>query len=137
MYAYEDVNLNNCYLAEFLFKIVFCKIIFVIDIIIAIRKAIPKLWISKLSPISLSVISNVMALITNKNIPNVNMVIGKVKIINIGRTNTFKIDSIKLAVSAAPKLDTSKLWKNPAIATKSIALMNMLINHLIKNKTSF
>lgn len=47
-------------------------------------------------------INIIMALITNKNNPNVIMVIGKVKTIKIGFTNKFKIDNTiatKIAVT--------------------------------------
>lgn len=75
------------------------------DIMMAINKAIPNPDISNELPISSSVSNNVIALITNKNIPSVKTVTGKVKIIKIGLTNIFKTESKKLAPKAAPKLD--------------------------------
>lgn len=76
------------------------------DIMTAISKAVPKLEISKEVPIILSVIVNVMALITNRNNPSVTKVTGNVKIIKIGLTRIFNIERIALAPTAAPKLDT-------------------------------
>lgn len=76
---------------------------FAIAMITATSKAVPKLAISKELPIMLSVICNVIALITNKNNPRVTNVTGSVRIINMGRTSIFNIDRIKLAPIAAPK----------------------------------
>ena len=72
-----------------------------IAIITATRRAIPKPVISKAGPMMASVSSSVIALITNKNNPNVMIVAGKVKRIRIGRTKTFKIDNNILAWNAA------------------------------------
>lgn len=76
------------------------------DITIAIRSAVPKLAISKEDPIILSVSTNVIALMTNRKRPKENIVTGSVKIMRMGLTKIFKIDSITLAATAAPKLDT-------------------------------
>lgn len=71
--------------------------------IIAIKIAMLKLFISNELPIILSVNVRVNALMTNKNNPKESTVIGSVKITRRGRTNMFNIDKIKLAVSAAKK----------------------------------
>lgn len=73
---------------------------------IATKRAVPKPAISKSSPIILSVISNVTALITNRKVPSVTTVTGNVKIIKIGRTRIFNMERIALAPMAAPKPDT-------------------------------
>ena len=97
----------------------------------AINNASPKLEISNKSPIILSVIINVSALITNKNNPNEMIVIGKVKIIKIGRTRIFNMDRTKLAPSAAPKPSTSKPGKYPANDKNNTALMTIPKSHFI------
>lgn len=110
---------------------------FAMDMMIATSSAVPKLAISKESPIILSVICNVMALMTNKNNPSVTNVTGSVRMIKIGRTSTFNIDRIKLAPIAAPKLDTKKdSSKKPAMATNKIAFINIPTSHLMKADTS-
>lgn len=75
------------------------------DMMTEMKRAIPNPDSSKASPIKLSVSNRVMALITNRKKPNVKIVNGKVKMISNGRTNTFKMDKIKLPVMAAPKPD--------------------------------
>lgn len=79
---------------------------FAIDIKITTNNAIPNPEISNELPIILSVNNNVIAFITNKNKPNDKIVIGSVNRINNGRTKIFRIDSIKLAITAVPKLET-------------------------------
>ena len=74
--------------------------------IIVVRSAIPNPSISNELLIRLSVSIRVMALITKRNKPKVSKVTGRVKMIRIGRTSTFKIESRKLAPNAAPKLET-------------------------------
>ena len=70
--------------------------------------AVPKPSKSNESPIILSVINNVNVFMTNREkIPSVRIVIGNVKIIKIGRTRIFRMDKIKLAMIAEPKLETS------------------------------
>ena len=50
--------------------------------------------------INLSANNIINALITNRNNPSVRMVIGRVRIINIGFTNKFKIDSTTATITA-------------------------------------
>jgi hypothetical protein len=70
---------------------------------------------------------------TNRKIPSVRIVIGNVKIIKIGRTRIFRMDKIKLAMIAEPKLETSNPSKYPAIATNKRALIKIPINHFELN----
>ena len=76
-----------------------------IDIITDTRIAVPNPAISKESPINPSVIISVTALMTNRNNPSVKTVTGRVKIIMIGFTRMFRIESMKLAPTAAPNPD--------------------------------
>ena len=50
----------------------------------------------------------IKALITNKNKPKVKMVIGKVKIINIGFTKTFKMAKTKATINGVVKESSSE-----------------------------
>ncbi|MNU02231.1 hypothetical protein D3C72_2458740 [compost metagenome] len=54
----------------------------------------------------LSVISSVIAFITNRKKPSEIIVIGSVKITSTGRTIKFKIDKTRLAIIASEKLST-------------------------------
>lgn len=95
-------------------------------------RAIPNPSISNELPIIPSVISSVMALITNRNKPRVKIVTGRVKIMSMGFTKTFNIDKIKLAIIAEPKPDTSNPSKYPAIAKNNTALIIIPMIHLIR-----
>ncbi len=72
--------------------------------IIAARIAVPNPSITKVEPIKLWVIINVIALITNKKKPKLITVIGRVNTIKIGFTIVFSIARTRLAINAAPKL---------------------------------
>ncbi len=79
--------------------------VFKIVIIMAAKIAIPNPSITKADPINAAVNLNVIALMTNRNRPNVIIVTGSVKNTNIGRTIKFKIDRMILAKKAAPNPD--------------------------------
>ena len=74
--------------------------------ITTMNRAMPKPPVSNELPIMPSVNMSVTAFITNRKSPNVKTVTGNVKIIKIGRTSIFKMERVKLAPIAAPKLDT-------------------------------
>ena len=59
--------------------------------------------------INLSANNIISALITNKNKPKVTMVIGKVKIIKIGFSNTFKMANTKATTTAFTKTSPDKV----------------------------
>jgi hypothetical protein len=100
-------------------------------IITATRKAIPKLVMSKRLPINLSVITNVKAFMKRRKKPSVTSVIGRVRIIKMGRTSKFNIDRIKLASKAALNPAILKPEKYPEMAMNNTALIRILNNHLI------
>ena len=72
------------------------------EITIEASSAVPKSSMLNESPMILWVIINVIALMTNKNAPSVNIVTGNVKKIRNGFTKTFKNDKMMLATIAAP-----------------------------------
>lgn len=69
------------------------------------RRAVANPSISKELPIMDAVNINVPALMTNKNNPSVNIVIGSVSMMRIGFTIALTIESSTLAIKAAPKPD--------------------------------
>lgn len=73
-----------------------------IEIKIDAITAVPKPSIAKEGPKSACVIINVIALMTIRNSPNVKIVIGKVKMIKSGFSNTFNIAKMILARIAVP-----------------------------------
>lgn len=68
----------------------------------AASNAVPNPSMIKESPIMDCVSIKVIALITNKNKPNDRTVTGRVKIMRMGFTITFRIDRIMLAMTAEP-----------------------------------
>ncbi len=73
------------------------------DNMTAAKSAIPKLLISNELPTIASVNRRVIALMTNRKSPKLNIVTGNVKIIRIGRTIPFNNERTKLARIAAVK----------------------------------
>lgn len=72
-----------------------------------------------------------MALITNKNKPNVSMVIGNVKTINMGFTVTLKIPNTTATIIALIKLVTSTPGKKYESTITAKAVNNILNNNFI------
>src|SRR5699024_12258921 len=94
--------------------------------------ATPNPSMTKESPINFAVSAKVIALMMKINSPNVNSVIGKVKMNKIGRTIKFKIDKTMLAINAVLK---SSIWNesnNCATAKSAIAFKNTDVNQLRK-----
>jgi len=82
--------------------------------------ATPKPSMTNDEPITLCVIISVIAFITNRKNPSDKMVIGNVKMTSMGLRNVLRIDKIKLASIAVPKLsiwNESNIWATAINAT--------------------
>ena len=82
------------------------------------------------SPRIFATIIKIKALMTSKKKPNVNIVIGKVRMINNGLNKKFKIDKIKLANKAVAKSRISKEANNCDTAINAIAFRKIDKNQL-------
>jgi len=92
--------------------------------------------------ISLSANNMINALITNKNKPNVRMVIGNVKIINNGFTKTFKMAKTKATINGVVKESSNETPGNSfarmitAIAVSTNFIIVFMYFMLISNKVT-
>lgn len=77
--------------------------------------------------IKLSANKMIKALIINKNKPNVTMVIGKVKITNMGFTNKFRTDKTIATIIAVVYVSTLTPVKKCAITNTAMAFNRSLI----------